>query len=102
MQKLYIKNMVCTRCIKVVREELEKTGIKYNSIQLGEVILPESISPEKLEKLNMALLENGFEIIDDSKNRLIEEIKTLVIKSIYEESKPEALKITESIVCGYY
>lgn len=95
MQKLYIKNMVCTRCIKVVREELEKTGIKYNSIQLGEVILPESISPEKLEKLNMALLENGFEIIDDSKNRLIEEIKTLVIKSIYEESKPEALNYSD-------
>ena len=34
--KLIIKNMVCNRCIKVVREELEKLGYIVNNITLGE------------------------------------------------------------------
>ena len=74
--------MVCQRCIKVVREELQKLGIEYNSVQLGEVELAGEISAEKLEKLRATLLENGFELIDDSKTKLIEEVKTLIIKTL--------------------
>ncbi|HWA07438.1 MAG TPA: AraC family transcriptional regulator, partial [Ignavibacteria bacterium] len=62
MNKLYIKNMVCQRCIKVVREELGKLGIEYNSVQLGEVELAEPVTSELLEKLRSSLLENGFEL----------------------------------------
>jgi len=95
VNKLYIKNMVCGRCIKVVREELQKLGIEYNSVQLGEVELAAPLSPELMEKLRNILLENGFELIDDSKTKLIEEIKTLVIKSIYESSKPEEINYSD-------
>lgn len=95
MKKLYIKNMVCSRCIRVVREELEKLGIKYNSVQLGEIELTEDISESSLSVLGKALLENGFELIDDSKNKIIEEIKTLIIKSIYEDSKPETTNYSD-------
>lgn len=95
MNKLYIKNMVCSRCIKVVREELQKLGIEYNSIQLGEVELADEISNEKLEKLRVTLLENGFELIDDSKTKLIEELKTLIIRSIYESNKPEEINYSD-------
>lgn len=95
MKMIYIKNMVCARCIRVVREELEKLGIKYNSIKLGEVELAEPPSPEKLNELNKALLENGFELIDDSRNKLIEEIKTLVINSIYGDTKPETINYSD-------
>ena len=35
--KLYIKNMVCIRCKMVVKKELEKLGLLYNSVELGEV-----------------------------------------------------------------
>lgn len=91
MNKLYIKNMVCGRCIKVVSEELGKLGIEYNSVQLGEVELTGTITNEKLEKLRVTLLENGFELIDDSRTKLIEEVKTLIIKSIYESNKPEEI-----------
>jgi AraC-like DNA-binding protein len=95
MNKLYIKNMVCGRCIKVVREELQKLEIDYNSVQLGEVELAEPVSTEKLDKLRATLLENGFEIIDDSKTKLIEEVKTLIIKSIYESNKPEEINYSD-------
>lgn len=95
VNKLYIKNMVCGRCIKVVSDELQKLGIEYNSVQLGEVELAAPLSPELMEKLRNILLENGFELIDDSRTKLIEEIKTLVIKSIYESSKPEEINYSD-------
>jgi AraC family transcriptional regulator len=34
--KLYIKNMVCDRCKRVVREELNGLGIDLNFVELGE------------------------------------------------------------------
>ncbi|HPK05051.1 MAG TPA: AraC family transcriptional regulator, partial [Bacteroidales bacterium] len=37
--RIYIKNMVCNRCIMVVRNELEKIGYKPLSVTLGEVEL---------------------------------------------------------------
>jgi hypothetical protein len=39
IRKLNIKNMVCNRCIKVVGEELEKLGLKVESVILGEAII---------------------------------------------------------------
>lgn len=94
-EKLYIKNMVCGRCIKVVSDELKNLGIEFNSVQLGEVELANPITPQLLDKLRITLLENGFELIDDSRTKLIEEIKTLVIKSIYESSKPEEINYSD-------
>lgn len=95
MNKLYIKNMVCSRCIKVVCDELRKLGIEYHSVTLGEVELAEPVESEKLDKLRSSLLENGFELIDDSKTKLIEKVKTLIIKSIYDSNKPEEINYSD-------
>src|SRR6187455_2336085 len=95
MNKLYIKNMVCGRCIKVVSEELDKLGIKYNSVLLGEVELSSPLPKDKLEELRASLLENGFELIDNSKTKLIEEIKTLIIRSIYQSNKPDEINYSD-------
>jgi AraC-like DNA-binding protein len=95
MVKLYIKNMVCGRCIKVVSDELRRLGIEFNSVTLGEVELASSISNGTLEKLRSSLLENGFELINDSKTKLIEKVKTLIIRSIYEGNKPEKINYSD-------
>ena len=49
---LFIKNMVCPRCIKVVREELEKLGIEIKSIILGEVETKQSKDQLPLDKIS--------------------------------------------------
>lgn len=87
--------MVCGRCIKVVSEEMDKLGIKYNSVQLGEVELSSNLSNDKLDKLKSVLLENGFELIDDSKTKVIESVKTLIIKSIYQSNKPDEINYSD-------
>jgi YesN/AraC family two-component response regulator len=73
--KLYIKNMVCNRCKTTVKSELDKMGIPYESVRIGEVNTVKRITPEQRLLLAAALLENGFELIDDHKNELIERLK---------------------------
>ena len=37
MDKIFVKNMVCNRCIMVVQDELEKLGLAVDQVTLGEV-----------------------------------------------------------------
>jgi AraC-like DNA-binding protein len=85
-KKLYIKNMVCNRCIAAVRNELEKLNIEPIFVNLGEVGLRETLTPEQKEKLEKALVSNGFAMIDDKRSRLIEQIKTLIIQLVHYEN----------------
>jgi len=80
---LYVKNMVCNRCIKVVKEELEKLGIEVKKITLGEVEISKPLNKETAVKVEKVLEENGFELIHDRRVNIIESIKSLIIKTIY-------------------
>lgn len=82
--KLFIKNMVCPRCIKVVKDELNKLEIYPSNISLGEVELVEELPLNKLDKVKEVLLENGFELIENKSAKLIEDIKKIIILSIQE------------------
>jgi AraC family transcriptional regulator len=81
--KLYIKNMVCNRCILVVKQELNKLNIEYGAVTLGEADIITHLTKERLNKLGNNLAELGFELLDDSKQQLIEKIKNLVIRYIH-------------------
>jgi AraC-like DNA-binding protein len=85
--------MVCPRCIKVVREELEKLDVAINSIILGEVEtkLPKEKLP--IDKIAKVLKENGFELIDDNTTRIIEKIKKTIISVIQEYEDENLTKI---------
>ena len=80
---LYIKNMVCNRCIMVVKSEVEKLGLHPVAVELGEVALEKKISAPDKELLDQRLRSFGFEIIDDKRKRLIENIKTTILELIY-------------------
>jgi len=73
--KIYIKNMVCGRCKEIVKSELNKLGIKYISVEQGEVTIGEKITPSQNNRLGEALKQSGLELIDDQKNKLIEKLK---------------------------
>ena len=75
--------MVCDRCIMAVRFELTKLNIKPSNIELGEVTIDEDLSDEKKSKLEDALNNIGFELLDDSKTKTIEKIKTAIIQLIH-------------------
>lgn len=81
--KLYIKNMVCSRCRMVVQSELEKAGIQFLSVELGEIELSKEPTGTQHEKLNAGLKHFGFELIDDKKSRMIEKIKNAIVQLIH-------------------
>lgn len=81
---LYIKNMVCNRCIIVVQQEMEKHGLHPQKVSLGEVSLQETqLDDTQLNLLDSALTALGFKRIDDRKARLIDSIKNRVIQKIH-------------------
>lgn len=85
MDSLFIKNMVCNRCIMVVQNELDKLGIDVKNIKLGEVTIAEKLSAEEKENLKKALVPLGFEVIDEKKSRIIEKIKNIIIDLVHHQ-----------------
>ena len=92
---LYIKNMVCNRCIMAVQQIMNEMDIPSTAIRLGEVDLVESISDEKSALLSDKLTAIGFELIDDKKSRLIEKIKTTVIDFVRYSSEQHKTNLSD-------
>ncbi len=80
---LYIKNMVCRRCVMAVEDLLERLGLHPVSIDLGSASIEEDITPEMKGRIAAELEKIGFELIDDRKSRLIEQIRSEVIRLVH-------------------
>ncbi len=93
--RIYIKNMVCPRCIDTVKEIFAEHKLNISSIALGEVITENEISKIQKETLNKKLNKRGFELLKDTKSQLIGKIKTLIIDSIHYSKEP--IKINFSV-----
>ena len=85
MTTLFIKNMVCDRCIMVVQAELDKLSLNAKNIKLGEVILDKEITPAEKDTLVKILAPLSFEVIDDKKSRMIEKIKSIIIDLVHHQ-----------------
>lgn len=83
--KLYIKNMVCTRCIMIVRQELEKLDVHFKEVVLGKAVIGEMLSATQIEQIKQALSASGLELIENKKCILIERIKNVVIEMVYQD-----------------
>lgn len=95
---IHIKNMVCNRCIKVIKDEMLKLGYSIVDIKLGEATL-ESTAEFNIDAIKKVLRENGFELIDSRNARIIEQIKITIIQLIQmlSEGKIENISFTEKI-----
>lgn len=85
MGTIFIKHMVCDRCIMVVQNELDKLGLPVKDIKLGEVVLERDPTPSENIALNQSLQSLGFAVIDDKKSRLIEKIKNIIIDLVHHQ-----------------
>lgn len=86
-QELFIKNMVCDRCIRVVRDELEQLGYTVGQVELGRATVEQ---PEvDLDAVGSALEKQGFSLLTDRNTRIINQIKTAIIDLIQSGHIPE-------------
>ncbi len=88
--------MVCSRCIMAVEAILKQSEINVKDIQLGEVETDNLISEKKLENLEKKLNEIGFDILQDQSQKLIENIKILIVNKI------QSLDISEDFLLSEY
>ena len=80
MSTLHIKNMVCDRCKKVIKDELTALGVEVHSIDLGVLeIDSKSIALEAIEKV---IKDHGFEVIESKEEIMAEQIKVFLISII--------------------
>lgn len=84
-EKIYIKNMVCQRCILAVEAILRQEGINYHQIAVGEAELCEPLPDHKRQALERNLELIGLELIDNRKTATIERAKQLIIRKARNE-----------------
>ena len=75
--------MVSLRCKMMVKSELDKLGLKYTVVELGEIHIIGTLSKEKINELGIALIGIGLELLDNKKTQLVEKIKNVVIEMVH-------------------
>ncbi len=82
-QRIFIRNMMCSCCTRLVKEDLTRLGVTVVEVKLGEATViydPEKISrsqiDEVLQELGMGLISNKDEI-------LVEQIKQTIIELVH-------------------
>jgi AraC-like DNA-binding protein len=66
-----------------VKSELEKLGLHYIVVDLGEAEIMEEITPQQISMLDIGLKKSGLELMDDKKSILVEKIKTVIIELVH-------------------
>jgi AraC-like DNA-binding protein len=87
--------MVCIRCKMAVKSELERLGLKYISVELGEVEIIREISSEQRIQLDAGLKKTGLELMDSRKSILIEKIKIIIIELIHYSDYPLKINLSD-------
>lgn len=86
---LFIKNMVCDRCIMVVRQQLENQNLLVSNISLGTAEVHPDPDESQLQQLGAELKLMGFELIDKEKDKLTERIKNVIIELVHHSDLSE-------------
>jgi AraC family transcriptional regulator len=75
--------MVCARCIKTVTAIFRQHDIEPSLVRLGE--LESSIEPslQQMESIRKELIVEGFELLDDQRSRLINQIRNEIIQLVH-------------------
>ncbi|RCR69737.1 helix-turn-helix domain-containing protein [Larkinella punicea] len=94
---LYIKHMVCGRCKRVVRDILEELGIEVLRVELGEVETGELPTTVSMEQIRQVLADNDFELLEDRKAVVVEQIKTLIVNEVHHDrrERPEHQNLSD-------
>lgn len=86
---LTIRGMVCTRCVDVVRRELEELGLEVTEVRLGHARIRGRLSADQLDAVKGVLERQGFALLADARIVLVERIKKLVEETLSRQDPGE-------------
>lgn len=87
--------MVCIRCQMVVEAELEKLGLHYSYVNIGEAGIIGELKPDQLALLATALKKSGLLLMDDKKSILVEKIKNAIIELVHYTEEQIKVNLSE-------
>lgn len=83
MINLFIKNMVCPRCITAVHSIFQQLNIATQNIELGKVTTLQTVTTVQRKQLAERLQSQGFMLLDNQQTQLINQIKSIIIQHIH-------------------
>jgi AraC family transcriptional regulator len=75
--------MVCARCVKTVTGIFRQAGSELQQVRLGTVETKDNLSDRQLDSIRKELLAEGFELLDDQKSKLIEQVKNEIVSLVH-------------------
>ncbi len=93
--KIYIKNMVCPRCIESVRHILTNLDIPLAHVTLGQATLLQPLEQSSIAALKAELHAVGFELLEDKKAKMVEKVKNLIFALIDQAEDHKLSKLSD-------
>jgi AraC-like DNA-binding protein len=87
--------MVSVRCKTEVQDKLDKLGLHYGMVDLGEITFKESITAQQHDQLKDELQQLGVELLDQHQGKLIEQIKGVILKMVHHADSLPKIKNSE-------
>lgn len=96
--KLIIKNMVCDRCVLVIKNTLAQLSYDSAIVLMGEInFTVESLPDQDIERIRQAIEPLGFELVSNRKQAMIEHIKSALIELTHGKHLLENIKLSKYI-----
>ena len=82
-QRIFIRNMMCSSCVRVVKEDLTRLGITVLEVKLGEASIIYDHKKISKSQIDEALQELGMGLIQNKDEILVEQIKQTIIELVH-------------------
>jgi AraC family transcriptional regulator len=82
IKDLAIKNMICSRCLKVIRQDLESIGVELLELRLGKIRIKYPKDKVTLKQIEEFLELDEFELVKDRSEMISEEVKLVLIEMV--------------------
>ena len=95
IHEIVIKNMICSRCLKVARQNLEALGVEVQEMKLGRVKFRFPKGSISLSQIEETLKEDEFEFVKDKEAQGAELIKLALIEMVNDLPIAREKKLSE-------
>lgn len=95
--------MVCDRCVMVVERLLHALQLPVSAVRLGTADIDlEALDENQLQQIRKELESLGFELIDERKALIAEQIRVFIIESIHRDQSEQHLKLSERLAAALH
>lgn len=99
----YVKNMCCSRCITVVKQEMQQLGVHVVKAEIGEMKI--SLNRASIRQIQEALIKHDLHIVQDKETVIISRIKQLLHEQVWNtvQNIPKKMSpfLSETLGCSY-